>query len=388
MAGEKNSEHLPGVGEQVEDSGALITPSFGSGLNAGDPNLYAMPGKKIGQQLSSKAVEKYLSQSMAAQNFLEKTEKLLRPSSAVQAFMDATQRMLLPTIQMQSFLDTAELALFPSREAYAAFAATERLLKPSRELQELATRSEKIARSFAEYGAGSFEVLGKAAQQSQGFKSMIAALDMHSSAASLKSVLGSFENLRISPLFELLSTTDHSHLRTLLDAYDGEEAFSSFGSIPSTSEDVEAEVVRALESSDSPQKLTAPALALLLFLITILYQSYDGISKWNDFRESVCDIEQRFGAFDSLAQARKVVRSALCDVPPALTDSIRLTKKDEVNLREGPGMKEEVILSLPRFARLEVIDSSNRDWLLVVYKHQDIEIEGWVSRKLVRSVSK
>ena len=68
-------------------------------------------------------------------------------------------------------------------------------------------------------------------------------------------------------------------------------------------------------------------MALLLLLITNLYLFYDGISKWNDFRESVCDIEQRLGAFDSLAQARKVVRSALCDVPPAFADSIRLTKR-------------------------------------------------------------
>ena len=33
-------------------------------------------------------------------------------------------------------------------------------------------------------------------------------------------------------------------------------------------------------------------------------------------------------------------------------------------------MKEEVIMTLPKFAPLEVIDSANRDWLLVVYEHE------------------
>lgn len=386
MAGEKKSEQLHRVDEQVEDSGVQLTPASVGNLNAANPDLYTAPGKKIG--LTNEAVEKYLSQSMAVQKLMDKTEKLLRPSAAVQAFLDATQRMLRPSLQMQEFLKATDRALQPSRDAYAAFAATERMLKPSRELQELAMRSEKIARSFAQYGAASFDVLDKAMQQSQSFKAMIAAMDVHSSSASLKSVLGSFEKLKISPLIELLSSTDHSRLRSLLDAYDGGEVPSGFSDNAPSSQEVEAEVVRALESSGSPQKLTAQAMALLLLLIIILYQCYDGISKWNDFRESVCDIEQRLGAFDSLAQARKVVRSALCDVPPALRDSIRLTKKDEVNLREGPGMKEGVILSLPKFAPLEVIDSSNRDWLLVVYKHQGIEIEGWVSRKFVRPVSK
>jgi uncharacterized protein YgiM (DUF1202 family) len=387
MASEKSNE-LPNVDEQAEDCLERITPVSESTLDAANPELYSAPGQKSGMKLSHDVVEKYLAQSTAVQKLVESTEKLLRPMAAFQNLMDATQRMLLPSLEMQAFLEATDRALQPSRQAYGAFAASERMLKPSRQLQEMVAQSEKIARTFAQYGVAPVGVLDKALQQSQSFKAMIAAMDVHSSSASLKSVLGSFGQLRISPLFDLLSSTDHSKIQTLLDAYDGEEAPSDFSAVPSSPQEVEAEVVRALEANGSPQKLTAPAMALLLFLLTLLYQSYDTIAKWNDFRESVCDIEQRLGAFDSLAQARKVVRSELCDVPQTLTDSIRLTKKDEVNLRQGPGMKEEVILSLPKFAPVEVIDSSNRDWLLVVYKHEGIEIEGWVSRKYVRAISK
>jgi hypothetical protein len=388
MAGEKENEQLRNVDCPVEDSREGTAPVPAGHLNPENPDLYGAPGQNIGLKSPSEALEKYLSQSMAVQKMVDMTEKLLRPSAGVQALMDATQRMLRPSLQMQAFLEATDRALRPSREIYAALAATERMLKPSRELQKLAVQSEKIARSFAQSGAASFEILDKAMQQSESFKAMIAAIEANSSSAFLQSILGSLEKFKISPLFERLSSADHSRLRVLIDAYDGADAASDFSDNPPSSKAVEAEVVQALESSGSPQKLTGPAMALLLLLITNLYLLYDGISKWNDFRESVCDMEQRFGGFDSLAQARKAVRSALCDVPPALTSSIRLTKKDEVNLRDGPGMKEEVIMTLPKFAPLEVIDSANRDWLLVVYKHEGVEIEGWVSRKFVRPVSK
>lgn len=387
MVSDKSNE-LPKVDEQDKDFLERNTPVPESKLDAANPERYSAPGQKSEMKLSNDVVEKYLAQSTAVQKLVESTEKLLRPTAAFQNFMDATQRMLLPSQEMQAFLEATGRALQPSLQAYGAFAASERMFKPSPQLQEMVARSEKIARSFAHYGVAPIAVLENALQQSQSFKAMVAAMDVHSSSASLASVLGTFGKLKISPLLDLLSSTDHLKIQTLLDAYDGEEPPSDFNGITPTSKEVEAEVVRALETTGRPQKLTAPAMVLLVLLITLLCKSYDNIAKWNDFRESVCDIEQRLGAFTSLAQARKAVRTALCDVPQSLTDSVRLTKKDEVNLREGPGMKEGVILSLPKFAPVEVIDSSNRDWLLVVYKHQGVEIEGWVSRKYVRSISK
>lgn len=388
MVDEIKSGLLSNPDKQGEDSEELITAGHVDDLDAASPDLYVAPGQKGVLNLSNAAVEKYLGQSMALQKLVEKTEALLRPSTAFQSFIDTTQRILRPSLQMQAFLEATDRALQPSRDAYGAFAATERMLKPSRQLQEIVERSETFARAFAQYGVASSAALDKAMQQSQSLKAMVAAMDVHSSSTSLRSILSSFERLKVSPLFDLLSSTEHSKIWTLLDAYEGDEAPTGISDSAPSSQEVEAEVVRALQASGTPHKLTTPAVALLILLITMLYQCYDGISKWNDFRESVCDMEQRLGAFDSLAQARKVVRSALCDVPAALTDNIRLTKKDGVNLRDGPGMKEEVILSLPRFAPLEVIDSSNRDWLLVIYKHQGIEIEGWISRKFVRPVSK
>ncbi|MNN89697.1 hypothetical protein D3C81_2075480 [compost metagenome] len=49
-------------------------------------------------------------------------------------------------------------------------------------------------------------------------------------------------------------------------------------------------------------------------------------------------------------------------------------------------MKAEVIMPLKQYAVLEVVDSTDKTWLEVIYKHEDIEIQGWVSRSMVKTV--
>lgn len=390
MASERKSGKQPSEGIYAEAPGKVSTSAAAPtvSLNADDPNCYAPHCQTLGIQLSAQSIERYIGQSTEIQRLTEKMEKMLRPSAAVQAVMEATQRIRLPSLQMQSFLEATDRLLQPSRELSAALLATEKMLKPSRELQELASRSEKLAYSFSQQSAASLHSLNKVMFQAESVKAVTAMRDALSFSASLKSVLGSFENLQQLPIFERLSSIDHARLQALIDTYGEEEVSYDLTENPPDLKGIEAEVVQALGVSGSQQRLTAPAVALILLLIGNLYLLYEGISKWNDFRESVCDIELRLRAFDSLAQALKFVRRELCDVPPALANSIRLTKADKVNLREGPAMKREVIITLPKFAPLEVVDSDNRDWLLVIYKHEGIEIEGWVSRKFVRPISK
>jgi len=65
---------------------------------------------------------------------------------------------------------------------------------------------------------------------------------------------------------------------------------------------------------------------------------------------------------------------------------VRLVARDNVNLRYSPGMKAEVIMPLKQYAVLEVVDSTDKTWLEVIYKHEDIEIQGWVSRSMVKTI--
>ncbi|HDS1061820.1 hypothetical protein [Pseudomonas putida] len=57
-----------------------------------------------------------------------------------------------------------------------------------------------------------------------------------------------------------------------------------------------------------------------------------------------------------------------------------------MNLRYSAGMKVEVIMPLKQYAVLEVVGSTDKTWLEVIYKHEDIEVQGWVSRSMVKTV--
>jgi ubiquinone/menaquinone biosynthesis C-methylase UbiE len=408
MTGDKKGRQESMVVKQIDDSGdrGASTPIP---LDASNPALYVAPGQKFAasfpNQSNTASIDKYLRESTSVQKLIDAADRLLRPSAAVQAMIDTTQKMLRPSREIEAFLEATDRALRPSREIYAAITATERMFKaspeiqalidstekwiqPSREMQELATWTEKLARTFSQQHSASFEAVEKALHQSDSLKAVIAAMDTQRSTASLRSLLGSFDTLQASPVFDLLVSTDPTRLQSLIEGYQGEAQRSDLVEAPPISQDVEAEIVQALREGSSPQRLTAPAVVFLMLFITAVHAFYNDLSKWNDFRESVCDMQERLRAFESLAHARKLVRSALCDAPKALTESFRLTKKEGVNLREDPGMKAEVILTLPKYAPLEVIDATNRDWLLVIYKHEGLEIEGWVSRKYVRPASR
>lgn len=391
--------------ERLDDQ---ITPSKATAtLNASNPDLYTALGKKFEVPFSVQAfppgLEKILYPTTGFQKVIDVAESLVRPSAAARAVIEATQKALGPSQEIQALLkaDSAFFpsfkgyaaieglakALAPSREIQAVLEATRDMFRPSPEMQRIAAWAETMIRPFAEQRA-EFEAMNQILKPSDSLKAMFAVMDTHRSTASLSAIMSGFETLNTSSLFNLLKETDPSTLQSLVEQFESEEYLPDLAEITSISKDVEAEVVKALQDTNGRKVLTPPAIAFLLFFLAAIHTLYDGISKWNDFRESVCDMQQRLGAVDSLASARKIIRGALCDAPVALTQSFRLTKKEGVRLRTAPGIKSEVIMTLPKFAPLEVLDTSDRDWLLVSYRHQGLEIEGWVSRKLVRSASR
>ncbi|MCU0118569.1 SH3 domain-containing protein [Pseudomonas sp. B2M1-30] len=327
---------------------------------------------------------------------LDAFEKAMAPTRKYQAALDAFEKAMAPTRKYQAALDAFEKAVAPTRKYQAALDAFEKAMAPTRKYQAALDALEKAMAPTRKYQAA-LTAVERLLQPSDSLKAMMAVVDQTHSSISLRSILGSFETLQTSPIFNLLVTTDPKKIESLIEEYEG-EGITTFDGLSqaeyggagtlSASKDVEAEIVQSLQSEGSNQKLTVKAMAFLILFFAALHTLYSEMAKWNDFRESVCDMQQRLQAFQSLAQARKVVRSAMCDMPADLKRSFRLTKVQGVNLREAPGIKADVILALPKFATLEVVDSNNRDWLLVTYKHEGLEIEGWVSRKFVRPASR
>ncbi|MFY3001008.1 SH3 domain-containing protein [Achromobacter xylosoxidans] len=105
---------------------------------------------------------------------------------------------------------------------------------------------------------------------------------------------------------------------------------------------------------------------------------------WESARQGLVDINARLPQTESISEIRNFIRTELSGKP----GDIRLIKGNQVRLREGPGMKYEVLLTLPRDAIVTVLDKENRTWLYVSYEHHGYMVDGYVSNKFLKKIQK
>ncbi|WP_152553845.1 SH3 domain-containing protein [Bordetella bronchiseptica] len=105
---------------------------------------------------------------------------------------------------------------------------------------------------------------------------------------------------------------------------------------------------------------------------------------WESARQGLVDINARLPQTESISEIRNFIRTELSGKP----GDIRLIKGNQVRLREGPGMKYEVLLTLPRDTIVTVLDKENRTWLYVSYEHHGYLVDGYVSNKFLKKIRK
>ncbi|MNO62059.1 hypothetical protein D3C76_527250 [compost metagenome] len=196
-----------------------------------------------------------------------------------------------------------------------------------------------------------------------------------------------------SPLFEALERTSPSRLARLFEEYEIVEQ-TALVREPTARYDVQlaqeaslqTEIIDALEGKENRKSLSPAAFVLLCCILSYLSAAMGHVSQWKDFREGLCELNDVVFQAESLAQVQRLVRSSICHMPKSAKARVRLVARDNVNLRYSPSMKAEIIMPLKQYAVLEVVDSNDKTWLEVIYKHEDIEIQGWVSRSMVKTI--
>jgi len=196
-----------------------------------------------------------------------------------------------------------------------------------------------------------------------------------------------------SPLFEALERTSASKLAKLFEEYEiveqtalVREPAARYDVKPVQEASLQTEIIDALEGKEDRKPLTPAAFLLLCYILGFLSGTMALVSQWKDFKEGLCDLNDLTLQSESTAEAQKWVRSTMCHMPKSAKARVRLVARDNVNLRYSPSMKAEVIMPLKQYAVLEVVDSSDKTWLEVIYKHEGIEIQGWVSRSMVKTI--
>lgn len=81
------------------------------------------------------------------------------------------------------------------------------------------------------------------------------------------------------------------------------------------------------------------------------------------------------------SEARAFVKGLNENFDRAALKGFRVITAKALNFRENPGMKSRIITTLPVGTLVEVIDKSNRSWLLVEVEIDGVLEQGWISRR-------
>lgn len=193
------------------------------------------------------------------------------------------------------------------------------------------------------------------------------------------------ENVLRSPLMEYLVSARDADLAPLVDGFGSAsvtiKATADARVISPDKIELERQIVGHLQSGESLEKLSPAqwfhlkSVLNLIRLIVFYLAAFDGA------RQQICTLQPKLLPSMTSNQIARTVRKTLCDVPVDFFNRYRSVKGEGVRLRAEPRMNApEVQVTLQDRGLLEVLDSSNRDWLLVAVVAEE-GVEGWISRK-------
>ena len=326
---------------------------------------------------SLKQIREFADKAMAPAAAAMRAMESLYPSKQVEAITRLTSGPLF-----QPFGGISGLQ-FPSFES-AATEAMERISAQIRALDGL-----KSFRSIWAENEATQARLASFAQM-QSFTAGLAKLHV---APKYSEMMKQVAILAETPLFEAIERTSASKLAKLFEEYGVieqtplvREPAARYDVHPVQEASLQTEIIDALDGKENRKPLSPAAFLLLCCILSFLSGTLAHVSQWKDFKEGLCDLNDLTLQSESTAEAHRLVRSSMCHMTKSAKARVRLVARDNVNLRYSPGMKAEVIMPLQQYAVLEVVDSTDKTWLEVIYKHGDIEIQGWVSRSMVKTV--
>ena len=132
-----------------------------------------------------------------------------------------------------------------------------------------------------------------------------------------------------------------------------------------------------------PKFSEIPTWLLYLWLFCVV-PTLTALANWEAIRTGLVDINARMPQTHSFANLRRFISSNLAGKP----GDVRLVTASNVRLRAAPGMKSDVILTLPKYTPVVVLGKENRTWLYVRYEHEGFLIDGYVSTKFLKKIRK
>lgn len=267
----------------------------------------------------------------------------LRESDAMRSIRELTEASRFAALALQ---ESEALKLFKS-------------IAESTRLSAIAFQQSETAKQLQSLAASS-QLASIALKQSEAFKH----ISQLSNLASFKA-LSSLENL---PFFESSAL-----------AFSPEMAFSE--AIDESLIEIDAEVSEELSSVTDFNALSEKTKSILLYL----YHTYflpvflSCLSAY--VMTNAIEARKEAVAITTPSEAKAFVKKSSENFDRAALKGFRVTTANTLNFRESPGMKSEIVTTLPVGTLVEVIDKSDRSWLLVEVEIDGVLEQGWISRR-------
>ncbi|MBS7559372.1 SH3 domain-containing protein [Pseudomonas sp. RC4D1] len=227
-----------------------------------------------------------------------------------------------------------------------------------------------------------------------GFQTVLRNIETVAGSPQFQKILGEFgrttEGVLRSPLLEYLVSGRGPDLGELIDGGGvATVSISLSGDARVVTEaelDLEQQIVGRLESGETVDSFSKAQKFHFHAVINVLKMIVLYLAAMNGVREDLCSIQPKLLPTMTSNQVARAVRAAVCDVPVEFLSGYRSVKGEGVRLRTEPNMKSPLVnVNLADRALLEVLDSSNRDWLYVSVVG-DEGVEGWISRKYTHPI--
>ncbi len=267
----------------------------------------------------------------------------LRESDALRSIRELTESSRFTALALQE------------SEALKSF----RSIAESNRLSAIAFQQSEAAKQLQSLAVSS-QLASIALKQSEAFKH----ISQLSNLASFKAL----SNLENSPFFESSAL-----------AFSPEMAFSE--AIDESLIEIDAEISEEISSVTDFNALSEKTKRILLYL----YHTYflpvflSCLSAY--VMTNAIEARKETVAITTPSEAKAFVKEPNKNFDRAALKGFRVVTANTLNFRESPGMKSEIVTNLPVGTLVEVIDKSDRSWLLVEVEIDGVLEQGWISRR-------
>ena len=284
---------------------------------------------------------------------------------AMQSIIEATRRPMtigeLPVAKMLQDLNNTTRLVNRVRQESPATKAMQSISESAR--QSLILQESQMAKMLQDL-ANSTRLMDRALQESTALKALRQFCNLPFSSVLGERVFPDLDLPDVAPI----ELEDYPDLDFGID------------------QDVELEIQRELEDSNDYNVLSDRAKAsmknfflqffFLFHLILSLLSS--SITIYTHLQKTVLN------EFKTSREVRSYIRKGIYGVDKELLRGYRVVTGAGVRLRRTPSMKSEIVALLPLGTLIEVLNESNRSWLLAEVDIEGEKVVGWISRRYTK----